>query len=96
MEPPKRSDRDYVRELGTVLRRRDPKALRTFLIEQARRFGDDDQVTQIAQQSDAEIEVLMHRMTLARADLASFHGESRAWLARRGPHTPSGGPGRKS
>src|SRR4051812_11218847 len=90
------ADRQYVDRLGDVLRERDPAALRAFLAENARRFGDASQVTAITAQSDAEIETLLHRMILARADLASFHAESRRWLAEHGLRGPSGDPGRQN
>jgi hypothetical protein len=32
---------------------------------------------------------LMHQMTLARADLAPLHSESRAWLKARGLPAPA-------
>ena len=77
-------DRSYGTQLGDVLRRRSPGALRTFLEAQAARFGDERQVDAIRAQSDAELEVLLHRMTLARADLADLHAESERWLAGQG------------
>jgi hypothetical protein len=75
------NDRSYVAQLGDVLRQRDVTALRAFLEAQAGRYGDERQVAAIRAQSDAELETLLHRMTLARADLASLHAESRRWLA---------------
>jgi hypothetical protein len=44
-------DRDYVEQLGAVLRRQEASALRAFLIEQAARYGDDRQVAAIEQQA---------------------------------------------
>jgi hypothetical protein len=76
-------DRAYVAQLGDVLRTRDVAALRAFLEAQAGRYGDTRQVEAIRAQSDAELEALLHRMTLARPDLARLHAESRRWLANR-------------
>ena len=76
-------DRAYTAQLGDVLRQRDVGKLRAFLEAQAGRYGDERQVEAIRAQSDAEIEMLLHRMTLARADLSKLHAESRRWLARQ-------------
>ena len=73
-------DRTYAAQLGQVLRQRNISALRTFLEAQAGRYGDESQVDAIRAQSDAEIETLLHRMTLARPDLAGLHAESERWL----------------
>ncbi len=81
-------DRDYVGRLGAVLRRRDPKALREFLVEQAGRFGDERQVQELRGRSVAELELLLHRMIVARADLADLHSESERWLAAHGEPPP--------
>jgi hypothetical protein len=86
-------DRSYASELGQVLRQRSVPALRAFLEAQAGRYGDEQQVEAIRAQSDAEIEVLLHRMTLARADLASLHAESERWLAGQGGPGARPGPG---
>jgi hypothetical protein len=75
-----RGDASYQTRLGATLRLRDVAALREFLTEQARTFGDDRQVEALASQSDADLEPLMHRMILARADLADLHAASRAAL----------------
>ena len=85
---PGSSDQDYKARLGAVLRRRDPAALHLFLRQSAAGYGDERQVTEVEQQSHAEMAELLHRMTLARPDLAAFHAESRAWLAA---HHASGG-----
>jgi len=84
-------DRAYAARLGDVLRRRSVPELRAFLVAQASRYGDARQVDAIRAQSDAEIEMLLHRMTLARADLRRLHPESARWLAARG--LPGGPPG---
>ena len=74
----------YRDELGSTLRRRNPLALRTFLIASARRFGDDRQVANVEAKSDDELEELMHRMILSRPDLEDLHRASREWLFRHG------------
>ena len=86
-------DRDYVQQLGDVLRRRDAGALRAFLAAQAGRYGDDRQVAAIERQSDDELTTLLHRMILARGDLADLHAESQCWLADHGGVSPGGQPG---
>ena len=82
-------DQDYVQRLGQVLRQRDVEALRAFLEDQAGRYGDERQVEAIRAQSDAELEQILHRMILARPDLADLHPESQRQL---GGSSPSGGP----
>jgi len=74
----------YAARLGAVLRRRDPLALRTFLLDSAQRFGDDRQVADVADKSDEEMLELLHRMILARPDLSDLHRASREWLFRHG------------
>jgi len=74
----------YVTQLGAVLRRRDPVALRQFLLEAAERFGDTKQVTDVLGKSDDEMQELLHRMIVARPDLADLHRASREWLFRHG------------
>jgi hypothetical protein len=83
MERP--SDREYKARLGAILRQRDPAALHLFLRQSAAGYGDDRQVSEVEEQSHDEMEELMHRMILARGDLADLHPESRAWLAARDP-----------
>jgi hypothetical protein len=90
------SDSAYVQQLGAVLRARDAVALRAFLVANAERFGDAEQVASITAQSDEEITTLLHRMTLARADLAQHHAESRQWLAEHGLRGPSSDPERQN
>ena len=86
-----RGDSAYQEQLGQILRLRDLSALRSFLVQQAGAFGDDGQVQAINAQSDAELEIIMHRMILARTDLMDLHPASRAALGmdpasdRRGP-----------
>jgi len=78
------SDRDYVERLGVVLRTRDPAQLREFLTENAQQFGGESQAKQVEGQTDEEIEILLHRMTLARSDLSEYHAASRLWLQQHG------------
>jgi hypothetical protein len=82
---PKPSDQDYKARLGAVLRRRDPETLHLFLRQNASGFGDERQVVDVEERSHEEMEELMHRMILARTDMADLHAASRAWLAGRGP-----------
>jgi hypothetical protein len=79
--PSARGDQAYVVELGRVLRTKSPSALRDFLVEQARRYGDARQIAEIESRDAADLEALMHRMVLARPDLADLHPTSRRWLA---------------
>jgi hypothetical protein len=84
-------DRAYAARLGDVLRQRSVPALRAFRDAQAGKYGDEQQVEAIRAQSDAELEMILHRMTLARADLAGLHAESERWLAGQagpGPRPP--------
>jgi len=90
------ADQAYVEQLGTVLRSVDPEQLRTFLVENARRYGDDAQVEQITHQSADDVEALMHRMILSRSDLSALHDGSRQWLARHGVRVPKASPDRSN
>jgi hypothetical protein len=74
----------YAAQLGAVLRRRDVGALRVFLVQSAERFGDARQVAEVEAKSDAEMEELLHRMTIARPDLSDLHRASREWLFKHG------------
>jgi hypothetical protein len=74
----------YAAQLGAVLRRRDAAALRQFLLESARRFGDDRQVADVEGRSPGDMEELLHRMIVARPDLSDLHRVSREWLFRHG------------
>lgn len=76
------ADGSYVRRLGEVLRRRDPLALREFLAEQAGQYGDQRQVAEVRSKDDTEMETLLHRMILARPDLADLHAESKRRLEK--------------
>ena len=73
-------DEDYQRRLGDVLRASDVAALRAFLAESAARFGDQRQLAQVQDKSDAELERLLHQMILARNDLADLHAGSWRWF----------------
>jgi len=74
----------YVTQLGSVLRKRDAVALRTFLLQSAARFGDTQQVADVEGKSADELEELLHRMIVARPDLEDLHRASREWLFRHG------------
>jgi hypothetical protein len=74
----------YAARLGVVLRLLDAQALRAFLIEAAERFGDERQVADVRDKSDAEMDELLHRMILSRPDLSELHRASREWLFRHG------------
>ena len=80
----------YASQLADVLRSRDPEKLRAFLLDSARRFGDDRQVAEVQEKGPEEMEELLHRMIVARRDLPNLHRESAAWLARRGVAADSG------
>ena len=67
-----------------MLRRRDPLALRQFLVQSAERFGDQRQVDDVQGKSDDEMLELLHRMIVSRPDLADLHRQSREWLFHRG------------
>jgi hypothetical protein len=73
----------YAEQLGEVLRGRDVGQLRRFLVDNARRFGDERQVAEVEGKSADEMGELMHRMILARADLKDLHAESDRWLTGR-------------
>jgi hypothetical protein len=74
----------YPAQLGAVLRRRDPKALKHFLLASARRFGDERQIADVEEKSDEQLTELLHRMIVARPDLGDLHRASREWLFRHG------------
>jgi hypothetical protein len=74
----------YPAQLGVVLRKRDPRALRQFLLDSARRFGDERQIADVQDKSDDELTELLHRMIVARPDLGDLHRSSREWLFRHG------------
>jgi hypothetical protein len=74
----------YAAQLGVILRQRDPRALRAFLLQSAEKFGDARQVDDVQAKSDDEMEELLHRMIIARPDLNDLHRASREWLFRHG------------
>ncbi len=84
MASPGQPSQQYPAQLGAVLRRRDPRALRAFLLQAAERFGDARQVADVAAKSDEEMTELLHRMIVARPDLRDLHRASREWLFRHG------------
>ncbi len=86
----------YVTQLAGVLRRRDARALREFLVASAERFGDRKQVDDVQRKSDGEMEELLHRMIVARPDLKGFHRASREWLFRHGIDTFGEDGGRRN
>ena len=77
----------YRAQLGSVLRQRDVGALRAFLLLSARKYGDERQVDDVEAKSEDELEELLHRMIVARNDLADLHRASREWLFRHGIDT---------
>jgi hypothetical protein len=86
----------YSAQLGAVLRQRNPRVLRRFLIDNAARFGDQRQVADLEAKSDAEMEELLHRMIVARHDLQDLHRASREWLFKQGIDTFGEGGGRRN
>ena len=74
-------------QLGNVLRLRDPRRLREFLISSAERFGDARQIADVQSKSEDELEELLHRMIVARPDLKDLHRASREWLFCHGIDT---------
>jgi hypothetical protein len=86
----------YRAQLGAVLRQRDVRALRVFLLRAAQRYGDVKQVDDVESKSDDELEELMHRMIVARNDLTDLHRASREWLFRHGIDTFGDDDGRRN
>jgi len=86
----------YRAQLGTVLRQRDVRALREFLLQSAQRYGDARQVDDVAAKSEDELEELLHRMIVARNDLTDLHRASREWLFRHGIDTFGEDDGRRN
>ena len=81
---PRGASGGYVQELGAVLRRRDPLALRAFLAASARRFGNEREGAEIEARESTEMALVMHQMIVARPDLQSLHAESQRWLRGHG------------
>jgi hypothetical protein len=92
---PRPSDRQYKARLGEVLRRGDPSELHLFLRQSAAGYGDERQVLGVEERSHDEMAQLMHRMILARPDLADLHAESRAYLSGKPASRPGMGPARR-
>jgi hypothetical protein len=86
----------YRAQLGNVLRQRDVRALRAFLLQSAQRYGDARQVDDVEAKSEAELEELLHRMIVARNDLTDLHRASREWLFRHGIDTFGDDDGRRN
>jgi hypothetical protein len=86
----------YIAQLGEVLRRRNAAALKDFLARSAARYGDARQLADVENKSEAELEELLHRMIVARADLKDLHRASREWLFRHGIDTFGEGGGRRN
>ena len=86
----------YRAQLGTVLRQRDVRALREFLLQSAQRYGDARQVDDVEAKSEDELEELLHRMIVARNDLTDLHRASREWLFRHGIDTYGEDDGRRN
>ena len=74
----------YVQELGAVLRRRDPLALRAFLAASARRFGNEREASELMDRDPDEMALVMHRTIVARPDLRDLHADSQRWLRAHG------------
>jgi hypothetical protein len=86
----------YRAQLGSVLRQRDVRALRAFLLQSAQRYGDSRQVDDVQAKSEDELEELLHRMIVARNDLTDLHRASREWLFRHGIDTFGDDDGRRN
>ena len=86
----------YRAQLGSVLRQRDVRLLRMFLLQSAQRYGDARQVDDVQAKSEAELEELLHRMIVARNDLSDLHRASREWLFRHGIDTFGEDDGRRN
>ena len=76
---------EYEAELRGILGARDWAALREF--SRARNAIADD----VYAQPQHFWEVLLHKLTCNRFDLAPLHAESRAWLVGHGYSTDLGG-----
>jgi hypothetical protein len=72
-------DSGYVRRLSYVLRKRDVDELREFLKQEAA-MRDPTRVAEIEEITDHNLEFRMHKMILARPDLADMHADARRWL----------------
>jgi hypothetical protein len=77
----------YAAQLGAVLRQRNARVLREFLLKAAERYGDHRQISDVQQKSDEEMQELLHRMIVARPDLQDLHRASREWLFHHGIDT---------
>jgi hypothetical protein len=77
-------DSKYVREMRSVLRRKDVAALRDFLARSAEERDDAGEAEEIRGIPDADLEARMHKMIMARKDLDDLHASSREWLIAHG------------
>lgn len=73
------SDAKYVQRLSSVLRKRDVEELRDFLKQEAAQ-RDPEHVAEVDAIPNHDLETRMHKMILARPDLADLHADARRWL----------------
>ena len=73
-------DTNYTQKLVDTLRTKDPVKLRDFLRRSAEE-RDPERVHEIDTIPEDKMVVRMHKMIIARRELADLHAESRAWLA---------------
>ena len=76
-------DSNYQDQLGVVLRKREVAALREFLTVSAARYGHGECGSHIASLADEQLHLMMHRMILARRDLADLRPASPAACGSR-------------
>jgi hypothetical protein len=77
-------DSTYVKQMASVLRKKDVAALRDFLARSAEERNDDGEAAEIRGIPEADLEARMHKMIVARKDLVDLHDESREWLIAHG------------
>ena len=73
-----------MQQLGQVLRRRDPLALRQFLAASARQYGNEQEAAELAHRDLDELNLMLHTMIVARPDLRELHADSQRWLRNHG------------
>jgi hypothetical protein len=78
------TDSSYVQQMGRVLRTKDVNALREFLVKSANDRNDSGEAAELEGIPQADLESRMHKMIMARADLAGMHDSSREWLVGHG------------
>lgn len=81
---PNPADAAYVANMRDVLRKRDVSALREFLVRSATVRKEPEEAAQLESLSHDALEARMHKMIMARMDLADLHDESRKWLIAHG------------